>query len=188
MIEEITNKLKSIALLEAIICPEWEYRYYSYNSKWGVGEEMASMRDGSGNEWFLWIKKGFAALKVMNHEFGTLDEIEKIKDQFPEEYTSFITEPAFSINESTSLWYLSENEWVKYDVNEDETDNLIKVFKWSPLEYKKWAEDYYENEFSIEAIENIMNGNITENDINLLNEDLYFNDIDEKISEIGYNR
>ena len=123
MIEEITKKLKSIALLEAIICPEWEYRYYSYNSKWGDGEEMASMRNGSGDECFLWIKGDFAALKVLNHEFGTLNDIDSIKNQFPAVYNEFITEPAFSINESSSLWYLNENEWMKFDINEEETND-----------------------------------------------------------------
>jgi len=188
MIEEVTKKLKSIALLEAIICPEWEYRYYSYNSNWGKGEEMASMRNGSGDEWFLWVKNNLAAIKVMSHEFGTLDDIETIKNQFPKEYTSFITEPAFSINESTSLWYLKGDEWVKFDVNREETKNLTKVFEFTPSEYKEWAEDYYENDFSLEAIENIMAGNCSESDIHLLNEELTYKDIEEEISEIGYNR
>ncbi len=188
MIEKITNNLKSIALLEAIISPEWEDRYYSYNSKWDEGEEMASMRDGSGDEWFLWIKNSFAALKVMSHEYKMLTEIDSIKDQFPNEYSSFIAEPAFSINESTSLWYLNGIEWVKFDSNEEETNKLIKPFSWSPSEYQEWAEEYYENEFSLKAIENIMSGNLTENDIQLLNKDLSINDLGEAINEIGYNR
>jgi len=188
MIREITKKLKSIALLEAIISPEWEYRYYSYNSNWGEGEEMASMRDGSGDEWFLWVKNDLAALKVMSHEFGTLNDIEAIKNQFPTDYASFISEPAFSINESTSLWYLSETEWVKFDVNEEETEKLIKVFEFTASEYKEWAENYYENEFPLEAIEKIMAGNCSDNEVHLLNEDLSYKDIEEEINEIGYNR
>ena len=188
MIEKITNNLKSIALLEAIICPEWEYRCYSYNSKWDEGEEMASMRNGSGDEWFLWIKNGFAALKVMSHEFGVLTGIDSIKDKFPNEYASFISESAFSINESTSLWYLNGTQWIRFDVNEEEANNLVKVFNWTPLEYKDWAEEYYENELSLKAIENVMSGNLTENDIHLLNEDLSVKDLEEVISEIGYNR
>ena len=42
---ELINKLKHLALLDAIIEPEWEYRYYSYNSHWSESEEMASLRD-----------------------------------------------------------------------------------------------------------------------------------------------
>jgi hypothetical protein len=188
MIEEITKKLKSIALLEAIICPEWEYRFYSYNSKWGEGEEMASMRNGSGDEWFLWLKHDLAALKVLNHESGTLSKVDVIKDQFPSDYNEFISEPAFSINESSSLRYLNKNEWVKFDINEEKTNQLIRVFNWSPTEYKEWAEDYYEEEFPLEAIENIMSGILSESDIRSLNSDLTLKDIEEEINEIGYSR
>jgi hypothetical protein len=188
MIEEITKTLKSIALLEAIVCPEWEYRYYSYNSKWGDGEEMASMRNGSGDEWFLWLKNDLAAIKALNHEFGILKDIETIKNQFPSSYKEFIAEPAFSINESSSLWYLNSNEWVKFDVNEEETNKLLSVFNWGPSEYKEWAEDYYEEEFSLEAIENIISGKLTEKDIHSLNSELTLKDVEEEINEIGYGR
>jgi len=29
-------------MLDAILSPEWEFRYYSFNSKWAEGEMMAS--------------------------------------------------------------------------------------------------------------------------------------------------
>jgi hypothetical protein len=46
---------QSIAMLEAIVSPEWEYRYFSFNRLWdeSKGERMASMRNGSGDEYFL---------------------------------------------------------------------------------------------------------------------------------------
>lgn len=25
---------QSLAMLDGILCPEWEYRYYSFNSQW----------------------------------------------------------------------------------------------------------------------------------------------------------
>ncbi len=47
MIEQLRKKMKSLALLDAIIEQEWEYRYSSYNSNWSDTEEMGSLRDGS---------------------------------------------------------------------------------------------------------------------------------------------
>ena len=44
---ELRNKLKQLALLDAIIEPEWEYRYYSYNSNWSDTEEIAAVANGS---------------------------------------------------------------------------------------------------------------------------------------------
>lgn len=49
-IANLKRRTKALAMLEAIVCPEWEYRYYSYNSRWSSGEEMASMRNGQGDE------------------------------------------------------------------------------------------------------------------------------------------
>ena len=36
---------RSLAMLDAIMSPEWESRYFSFDSHWGVGEEM---RNGQG--------------------------------------------------------------------------------------------------------------------------------------------
>jgi len=41
-----------MAMLDAILMPEWEYRYYSFNAQRGEGEMMGSMRDGAGDEFF----------------------------------------------------------------------------------------------------------------------------------------
>jgi hypothetical protein len=44
---------KAIAMLDAILCPDWQYRFYSFNSKWAAEEEMASMLDGSSDSYFV---------------------------------------------------------------------------------------------------------------------------------------
>ena len=45
---------QSIAVLDAILSPEWEYRFFSFNAAWDSTkrERMASMRDGSGDDYF----------------------------------------------------------------------------------------------------------------------------------------
>jgi len=68
-IERLRRLAKSIAMLDAIISPEWEYRSYSYNSHWGQDEEMASMRNGCGDDWFLLFNSHGAALKGFAHEY-----------------------------------------------------------------------------------------------------------------------
>ena len=42
---------RSLAMLDAILSPNWDSRYYSFDSKWAEGEMMASMRNGSGDMW-----------------------------------------------------------------------------------------------------------------------------------------
>ncbi len=48
-IERLRKLSQALATLDAILCPEWQYRYYSFNAQWDVGEMMASMRNGSGD-------------------------------------------------------------------------------------------------------------------------------------------
>ncbi|MEK3838400.1 hypothetical protein [Paenibacillus sp. FSL R7-0128] len=48
-VEESRCIFQAAAMLEAILMPEWEYRYYSYNAHWDKNEQMASMRDGEGS-------------------------------------------------------------------------------------------------------------------------------------------
>nr|WP_145406144.1 hypothetical protein [Paenibacillus xylanexedens] len=46
-IQECQRMFKAAAMLDAILMPEWQYRYYSYNAHWDVNEQMASLRDGN---------------------------------------------------------------------------------------------------------------------------------------------
>lgn len=38
---------RSLAVLEALLSPEWENRYHSFDNHWSETESMASMRNGS---------------------------------------------------------------------------------------------------------------------------------------------
>lgn len=51
-VDGLRRTWQSMGMLDAILCPEWQYRYYSFNAAWAVGEQMGSMRDGSGNHLF----------------------------------------------------------------------------------------------------------------------------------------
>ena len=64
---ELKRRARDFAMLDAILSPEWEYRYYSFNSQWSEGKEMASIRNGSGDEVFLLFTGGGCILKVFDH-------------------------------------------------------------------------------------------------------------------------
>lgn len=64
-IEGLLQLSKALAMLDAVLSPEWEYRYYSFNSKWDLGESMASMRNGSGDEYFILFNKHGAAMTCL---------------------------------------------------------------------------------------------------------------------------
>jgi hypothetical protein len=69
-IDRLEKITQSIAMLDAIVSPNWEYRYFSFNGEWDVSrkERMASMRDGSGDEYFMLFSPKGAILKGFDHE------------------------------------------------------------------------------------------------------------------------
>src|SRR5438874_2641179 len=108
---------QSLAMLDAILMPEWQYRYYSFNSQWAPGEQMASMRDGSGDEWFCLFESAGAALKGFDHEsamspWGNDDHAiwKGVLDEVPPVFARFLNEPAFSMKDTTfCIWRTNQD-------------------------------------------------------------------------------
>lgn len=65
---EFNNVCKSISALEAIICPEWEYRYFSYQKDWSDTEELCEMRDGQGNHLLILFSNYGICINGFAHE------------------------------------------------------------------------------------------------------------------------
>src|SRR5437867_3802029 len=111
-IESLKRLSQSLAMLDAIMSPEWEYRYYSFNSKWGEAEMMASLRNGSGDEYFILfnphgaITKGFAHESPMSpYATQSGKPWSGVLDDVPDEFKAFLSEPAFSIDDATfCIW------------------------------------------------------------------------------------
>ncbi|CAM4245198.1 hypothetical protein [Zobellia nedashkovskayae] len=59
---------KSISALEAIISPDWEYRYYSYQKDWSETEECCEMRDGQGDQMLIVFSNDGTCINGFAHE------------------------------------------------------------------------------------------------------------------------
>ena len=53
--------------------------------------------------------------------------------------TCFITEPAFSMNQATCIWYLENSKWVKNGKPVKWLIDLDAIFNWVPNVYQAWA-------------------------------------------------
>lgn len=82
---ELQKICKSISALEAIICPEWEYRYYSYQKDWSETEELCEMRNGQGDQMLMVFSKNGTCISGFAHE----SEMNGWKNVPLEEKTSF---------------------------------------------------------------------------------------------------
>ncbi|MDG1332583.1 MAG: hypothetical protein P8P74_09655 [Crocinitomicaceae bacterium] len=70
--KELQQICRSISAIEAIICPEWQYRYFSYQKDWSETEEVCEMRNGQGDQMLILFSpqgvciNGFAKHSEMN--------------------------------------------------------------------------------------------------------------------------
>jgi hypothetical protein len=205
-IERLKRVCQSIAMLDAIICQEWEYRYYSFNSKWCTNEMMASMRNGQGSHYFILffvegaMIKGFDIDAPINNITDREFWINQL-NQIPKQFSSFIEEPAFVCDEATFfIWRLNDDtkwqtlnlkakgiEGIEKSDDFDGSKHLIPILDGSSATYKRWADSYYEGNYDLNIIEKIYEHEpLTEEIVEALNPDIDYELLIEDIEEIGF--
>lgn len=196
-IEELRRRTQSLAMLDAILSPEWEYRYYSFNSRWNAGERMASMRDGCGDHWFLHFTPAGAFLKGFAHETPMAEHAPwpGVLDNVPQSFASSLNEPAFMTEDTTfCLWReVGDAGWQQGPItfpshaDPDGSVALLRILDGDPDTYRHWAEDYYEVDLPIVAIEAVYAFQpLTQKLVAVLNATVDVEDIIEDATEIGY--
>ena len=184
--------------------PEWQFRYYSFNAKWSPGEQMGSMRDGSGDNLFAlfnaagcWLK-GFAHEAPMSpyRDDGTKRLWPGIVDSVPPEFGDCLREPAFNVADTTfciwrqyhdSTWQKGEIEYPPNHRDPDGSIVLLSLLGGEPETYRAWAENYYERTVSSDAVRRVYEHQIlTVELVALLNPEVSLADLKAEIIEIGY--
>lgn len=191
---------QSLAMLDAILSPEWDLRYYSFNAHWAEGEMMASMRDGSGDDWFLLFCKAGAVLKGFAHELQMAQKqtAEEILSHVPAVFNTFLTQPAFSLTETTfCIWRtVDDDQWrtgaIEYPSSDNRDDpdgslELLALLDGTPTTYQQWAEEYFEVEVDLAAVEHIYQHRpLTSAIVSRLNAEVILDDLAGDLLEIGY--
>jgi hypothetical protein len=228
---ELQKICRSISTLEAIICQEWEYRYYSYQKNWSTKEELCEMRNGQGDQMLIIFREDGTCINGFAHEsemngwrkesvkenksfigklFGSkkepktelIQDISKgVVDELPEVFNEFIFgEPVKSIGTTFCIWQEKlDMNWKTGKINlpndeyKDGSMDLLQLFDGNPVTFKKWAEEYYEENFEekrleLKLVEKIYSGVIiTKELVNELNFELEdFDQLKSDLNEIGY--
>jgi hypothetical protein len=184
-------------MLDAILFPEWDSRYYSFDAHWAEGEMMASMRDGSGDDWFLLFCEAGAILKGFAHESPMTQNqtAEEIFSHVPAVFSTFLTEPAISPTETTfCIWRTSGDDlWrtaaVQSPSGEDPDGSveLLALLDGNPATYQQWAEEYFEVEVDLAAVDYIYRHRpLTAEIVGRLNTEVRLEDLAGDLTEIGY--
>lgn len=201
-IDRLKALLQSLAVLDAIMSPEWEYRYYSFNSRWGQNEQMGSMRNGCGDEFYALFNSSGCFLKGFAHEYpmspyrtnppelwpGMLEGV-------PAEFTSGLNEPAFSMENTTfCIWrQCGDESWthgpIEFPDGEDPDGLafLLEMLDGDPENYRVFAEEYYEAGIPVDSIRHVYEHRLlTDEIVASLNPDVVLIELTEDLGEIGY--
>jgi hypothetical protein len=197
-VQDLKRITQSLATLDLILCPDWEDRYYSYDAQWSPTEDMASMRNGCGDDWFiLFDRSGSAAIKGFAHEFPAArdpDLVSQIRRALPAELTAFAEEPAFHWEATSFCYWRLSTDPVWHEAQEQEAAQtgaaeLLGILADPALGYRQFASEYYEQEIDPWVLEHVLNHlPITPELVAALNPELGMDDIREDLEQVGYPR
>ena len=195
---------QSLAALDAILSPEWDFRYYSFDATWAPDSMMASMRNGSGDDFFIWFGKPGAAIKGFAHEAamspyrgGKKSGIfPGLVESLPAEFGYMLTEPAFVSEDMTFLIWrgVLDHEWktgpleFPAGADVDGSEDLLRHLDGDPEKYQAFASEYFEFDVELADIQKLfdqvpLTAALVES---ISSEATTLDEIREDIVEIGY--
>ena len=204
-IETVRRWSRSLAVLDAILSPEWEYRYFSFDAHWAADQEMASMRNGSGDEFSIVFAPVGAFLRGFDHESEMSPYTRAqaavwpgVVDGIPTAFDEFVTEPAFSDNGvprlTLCLWRSTDDlSWrhgsVRFPpgVDPDGADRLFAQLDGRPETYVSFASEYFECDIDVEAVKSIYRHEpLSEGVVMALNPELSLSDLTADLEAMHY--
>jgi hypothetical protein len=169
-IEALRRQMQSLALLDAILESEWQYRYFSFNAKWSQTEQMGSMRNGSGDDLFAIFDDNGCFLRGFDHEsvMSPWNSRHKkvwpgVLDRVPPQMSTSLREPAFHMEDTTfCIWRLRDDaNWsvgaVDFpDGNDpDGSEWMLSLVAGTALDYQTFATDYFELDVHLEPVKEV---------------------------------
>lgn len=132
-------------MLDAILCPEWEYRYYCYDQRWAPGHQRASMRDGTGNEYSV----VFSAPGALIRGFAP----DSVQEEFRADPPPCWRELADGTPTVTAMLWRERGDLTWQARPEDGDEAMFGLLAdGSPEAYHRFAQDYFEVTLDLAAV------------------------------------
>jgi hypothetical protein len=169
--DDLRRLLQALALLDAILQAEWEYRYYSFDPTWSATEQMGSMRNGSGDDFFAVFAPAGCILRGFDHESAMTPWRETppriwpgVLDDVPPQFESSLKEPAFHMEDTTfCIWCLAGDlAWshgsIEFPADQGDPDGsqwMLSGLDGNPQTYQSFAKEYFELDVELGAISRV---------------------------------
>jgi hypothetical protein len=205
-IPDLRALCRALAVVDVVLNPGSHDRYHLYDTGWAPGEELASMRDGAGNEYSIVFTAAGAYVRGFDHEspmspYATDDDEPwpGVLDTVPDVFRECVREPAFCDEYDTP--YVTVCLWREHadtawrhgviafpDDGDDGADWLFALLTdGTPEAYQDWAQDYYERPVDLAAVRHIYAGQpLTANVVTALNSATTLAAVAERVAATGY--
>lgn len=193
-------------MLDAIIMPEWELRYYSFES--GLSPDrsfsIGSMRNGSGDDLHAIFGRVGCLIRGFAHEYemspyahdppkvfpGILDDIPaEFYDCRAAMHNDWWRDITFCVwrKHTDSEWHRGRIDFPDL-LDPDGSADLLSIFDGRPESYFSWAEQNYEpRKFSLAAVRRIFEHRpLTDQIVQDLNPERLLTDLATEAQQIGY--
>ncbi len=155
---ELERVCKGIATLDAILCEDWEGRYYSFDRAWHAKGKlrMASMRNGSGDDWFIVFAPAGVFVKAFWHEYPH-EDVAAIYAGLPKPLVPQLTEGAFAMEDVTFGGYHDGAAWTLRGNAAPMADDLA-ILRGAPAAYRAYAAAYFDATLPAAAVAHVLAG------------------------------
>lgn len=152
--ETLYKTCQSLAMLDAILDPAGEFRYFSFDQYWDDHQAIASMRDGAGSHYFILLNnmKGdtepYAVGKLYVKplaETVSAPDISSIANNAP--LSDFLEEEAFVHKDASLYFYHLANQAAWAATPNLENIPFLGFLAHQDAAYVAWASDYYQPDF-----------------------------------------
>ncbi len=145
---ELERLMQSLAMLEVLVEPDWDFRFYSFYAGWSDGAGLGWRRDRSRLELFALFGEAGCFIKGYDPEAAVADvDPDLFYRQVPAEFADAAGEVAFTPEDVTfCLWRThSEPAWrsaavAAYGGGRDGSEGLLSPLDGDPASYPRFLE------------------------------------------------
>lgn len=189
-----------------MLCPDWELRYFSFDPAWATDEQMASMRNGSGDEYSIVFTPSGVYIRGFDHESPLSPWAQQppqvvlgLTERVPPSLRLQVAEPAFTLGDipaiTVCLWRESSSPVWHYgapvDPGLDGEDGgaswLFQELDGNPSSYVSFAAEYFEVELEPADVEAIFRHTPLQSElVERLNGEADLSLVYDEVSALGY--
>jgi hypothetical protein len=182
---ELERICKGLATLDTILSDDWEMRYYSFDRKWGKAR-MASMRNGSGDDWFIVFASTGVFVKAFWHEYPH-EDADVIYDGLPPKLAPHRRDGAFMIDDGITFGGWHDGSTWTLRGNAKPMKEELAMLTGAPKLYRTYASIVHSAKVPLDAIAHVLAGKkLDAAVVAKINPEATLADVKSELAEIGY--